>query len=80
MHSDLAVTKHLALYVKSALTDRLVKSYPHQPYQKPYQSLLGTEDLETVLPVEKGDIMADQHSSTSVTTRYFFPASCGQGY
>lgn len=80
MRSDLAVTKHLPLYVKNILTDRLHEKPSPPTLPKPYQLLLGTEDLEVVLPVEEGDILADQHSSTAVTTRYFFPASSGQGY
>lgn len=51
-----------------------MKSYPHWPYQ----SLLGTEDLEMVLPIEEGDILADRHYSAAITIRYFFLPGVGK--
>ena len=72
MCSELVITQHLPLHVGNILINRLCEKQP--PLTPPHSptNLLGAEELEMVLPSEESDILADQISSTAITTRCFF--------
>lgn len=84
MHSELAVTKHVLLFVKNVRTDRLQEklSPPTLPKALPIALWDGGSGHGWRREVElvKGDTLMDQHSGAAITTRYFFPVSSGQGY